>query len=614
MDPKPVSRFALHGWSLPALAGFLAVAAARLLTLPRSIWEWDEIHFLQGVIEFDPVRHHPHPPGYPLLIGLGKVFAFVLRDPYWGLVALSVVASLVGYGALVSAFRRLGGEPGTPAADRLAVGGALLFQLGPAMLVYGPLGLSDAPASLFLALFLAAAARLPSLPSLPKTGSLAAALATGAFAAAAIGCRPQLSVSVLPALAAALWLAGSWRRRGAMLAAFTAVCLLWFVPLLVTVGGPDGFVRLMTKQAGAVATWDTTVPRAGRSPVEIALRFVAHPWGQKWTAFPILALALAGCAALGRTPSRWKPLLPLAVLTAVELALCLSVLNPRDAVRYAIPSLIGIAFVAAVGLDALARRARVPAAAWGVVAALAAGFVVYTWPFLEPRSTSPAPPVQAADWVRKNLPRNTVLLVEKDFAVHAAFLLPSFTRFPYEDGMQRFAGRADRPVWIFGETVLPGGKTCYWPPSDTYGKLTRDLYRTTSLSPVPAEERYEVVADVYAYEPRSGMRGFRWLGGDARIRVFPSRLHARAIALTLGLPEVITEASVTLAISVAGSPTATLEVQRGEQKRIVLPLPDAETVEISVRSAKTFVPVAAGIGGDPRRLAVQLHAVELLGR
>lgn len=609
MDPTSVSRFAFRGWSLPALAGFLAVAAARLLTLPQSVWEWDEILFLQGVREFDPVRHHPHPPGYPLLIGLGKVFAFVLRDPYWGLVALSVVSSLAGYCALVSAFRRLGGEPGTPAADRLAVGGALLFQLGPAMLVYGPLGLSDAPASLFLALFLAAAARLPRLP-----GSLAAALATGAFAAGAIGCRPQLSVSVLPALAAALWLTGSWRRRGAMLAAFTIVCLLWFVPLLVAAGGPDGFVRLMTRQAGAVATWDTTVPRAGRSPVEIALRFVAHPWGQKWTALPVLALALAGCAALGRTPSRWKPLLPLAALTAVELALCLSVLNPRDAVRYAIPSLLGISFAAAVGLDVLARRARVPGAAWGAVAALAAGFLVYTWPFLEPRSTSPAPPVQAASWVRANLPRNTVLLVEKDLAVHAAFLLPSFTRFPYEEGMQRFASRPDRPVWIFGETVLPGGKTYHWPPSDTYGKLTRDLYRTTSLSPVPAEQRYEAVAGLYAYEPRSGRRGFRWLGEEAKLRVFPHRLHARALALTLGLPEVVSEGSVALAISVAGSPTATLEVPRGAQRRIVLPLPDAETVEISVRSAKTFVPVAAGIGGDPRRLAVQLHDLELLGR
>jgi hypothetical protein len=607
MDQTQVSRFAHRGWSPAAILGFLAVAAARLLTLPESVWELDETLFIQGVIEFEPLRHHPHPPGYPLLIGLGKLFAVVLRDPFWSLVALSVVASLIGYAALVSAFRRLSGF-----SEPVAVGGAVLFHLSPTMLVYGPLPLSDAPTLMFLALFLAAAARLPGA----STGSLGAVMATGAFAAGAIGCRPQLALSVLPALAAALWLAGSWRRRGVLLAAFTVACLVWFVPLLVAVEGPDGLVRFLTKQAGAVATWDTTIPRTGKSPAEIASRFLAHPWGQKWTALPVLALAAAGAAALARTArsQRFQILLPLAVLTAVELAFCLSVMNPRDAVRYALPSLLGVAFLAAVGAEALARRVRVPAAAWVAVAALTGGFVVYAWPLLEPRSTSPSPPAQAADWARRELPPDAVILVEKDYAAHAAYLLPGFTRFSFEEGMRHFAGRPEMRVWIYGETALPGAQTFLWPPSDTYGKLTRDLYRITSLSPVPAEQRYEAVRGLYAYEPRSGGAGYRWLEGDAVLRVFPRRLHARAVALTLGLPEVIPEASVALAISVAGSPTATLEVPRGEKRRIVLPLPEAETVEIAVRSKTTFVPVEAGIGGDPRRLAVQLHALELVGQ
>lgn len=600
MKQTLVSRFSRRGLSIAALLGFMAVAAARLLTLPESVWELDETLFIRGVLEFDPLHHQPHPPGYPLLIGLGKLFHLFLRDPFWSLVTLSAAASLIGYAALVSAFRRLSGG-----SEAVAVIGAALFHLSPTMLIYGPLPLSDAPALMLLALFLAAASRLP--------GSLGAAVAAGVFASGAIGCRPQLALSVLPALAAALWLAGSWRRRGALLAAFTVACLLWFVPLLAAVGGPDGLVRFLTKQAGAVATWDTTIPRAGQPPTAIAARFIAHPWGQKWTALPLLALAAAGAVAVAWS-RRFKILLPLTVLTAVELGLCLAVMNPRDAVRYALPTLIGIAFLAATGSEALARRARVPAAAWAAAAALVAGFVAYARPLLVPRSTSPSPPVQAADWVRANLPRSAVLLVEKDYAAHAAFLLPRFTRFPYEEGMQRFAGRPEKPLFIFGETVLPGAQTFLWPPSDTYGKLTRDLYQITSLSPIPAEQRYEAVRDVLAYEPTPGGAGFRWLGGDAVVRVFPRRLHARAVALTLGLPEVIPEASVALAISVAGSPTATLEVPRGARRQIVLPLPDAEMVEISVRSAKTFVPVAAGIGGDPRRLAVQLHSVELDSR
>ena len=611
MDQKQVSRLSCRGISTAALLGFVAVAAARLLTLPRSVWELDETLFMSGVLDFEPLRHHPHPPGYPLLIGLGKLFALVLNDPFRSLVALSVVASLIGYAALVSAFRRLGGPPGSLEAERIGVAGALLFHLSPTMLVYGPLPLSDAPALMFLALFLAAAARLP--------GSVLAAIATGAFASGAIGCRPQLALSVLPALAAALWLAGSWRRRGALLAAFTVACLVWFIPLVVEVGGLDGLVSFLTKQASAVTTWDTAIPRAGQTPAAIVARFLAHPWGQKWTAGPLLVLALTGAAALVLARTRrktfWKALLPLALLTGLELAFSLSVMNPRDAVRYALPSLLGVAFVAACGAEMLTRRARVPAASWLVTAALCAGFAVYAWPILEPRTTSSSPPVQAADAARRELPADAVLLVEKDYAAHAAWLLPRFTRFSYEEGMRLFANRPETAVWIFGETILPGARTFLWPASDTYGKLTRALYRTTSLSPVLPEQRYDALRGALAYEPRSGGAGFRWLEEDAVIRVFPRR--AGSVALTLGLPEVIPGRQVPVKISIGGRPAAFVVVPRGETRRVVLALPGGAgkggPVEISIQAGSSFVPVEAGIGGDPRRLAVQLHGVELLG-
>jgi hypothetical protein len=606
MDQKQVSRLSRRGFSAAALLGFAAVAAARLLTLPRSVWELDETLFMSGVLDFEPLRHHPHPPGYPLLIGLGKLFALVFDDPFRSLVALSVVASLAGYAALVSAFRRLGGTPGSPESERIGVAGALLFHLSPTMLIYGPLPLSDAPALMFLALFLAAAARLP--------GSVLASIGTGIFASGAVGCRPQLALSVLPALAVTLWLAGSWRRRGVLLAAFTVACLTWFVPLVVEVGGPEGLVRFLTKQAGAVTTWDTTIPRAGQSPAAIAARFVSHPWGQKWTAGPLLALALVGAAALALARTRWKVLLPLVVLTGIELGFSLSVMNPRDAVRYALPSLIGIAFVAACGMEWLTRRVRVPAASWVATAALCAGFAVYAWPLLEPRSTSSSPPAQAAEAARRELPADAVLLVEKDYAAHAAWLLPRFTRFSYEEGMRLFAARPETQLWIFGETILPGAHTFLWPASDTYGKLTRALYRTTSLSPVPPEQRYDALRGVLAYEPRSGGAGFRWLEEDAVIRVFPR--HAGSIALTLGLPEVIPGRQVPVKITMAGKPAGYVVVPRGEKRRVVLRLPGSaergETVEISLRSGSAFVPVEAGIGGDPRRLAVQLHGAELL--
>ncbi|MFY9823674.1 MAG: hypothetical protein WAM82_19995, partial [Thermoanaerobaculia bacterium] len=151
---------AVHRLSPLALAGFVLVAAVRALTLPRSLWEMDEFLFSGAIGRFAPLRHRPHPPGYPLTVGLGKLFALVFHNHFVSLVALAVVSSLVGYWALVVAFRRIAGGAGEPGAERVAVAGALLFQLSPVMLVQGTLPMSDPPALMFLALALAAAAIL----------------------------------------------------------------------------------------------------------------------------------------------------------------------------------------------------------------------------------------------------------------------------------------------------------------------------------------------------------------------------------------------------------------------------------------------------------------------
>ena len=176
----------------------------RALTLPRSLWEMDEVLFARAIERFDPLSHRPHPPGYPLLVGLGKAFNLVFHDPFVSLVALSFVSSLVGFVALVAAFRRIAGE----GSERVAVAGALLFHLSPVMLVQGPLPMSDPPALMFVSLALwagggAVAGRLGPGRDRPRRA-----------ASAAIGCRPQLALAVLPMLAVALWQAPSWRRRG----------------------------------------------------------------------------------------------------------------------------------------------------------------------------------------------------------------------------------------------------------------------------------------------------------------------------------------------------------------------------------------------------------------
>ena len=580
-----------------ALAGFAAVVLTRALTLPRSLWEMDEVLFARAIERFDPLSHRPHPPGYPLLVGLGKAFNLVFHDPFVSLVAFSFVSSLVGFVALVAAFRRIAGE----GSERVAVAGALLFHLSPAMLVQAPLPMSDPPALMFVSLALWAAAVLS------QEGSALAAVGLGAAASAAIGCRPQLALAVLPMLAVALWQAPSWRRRGEAFAAFTFVSLLWFIPLVVATGGPRGFLEHEITQMRYVGAHDARTSRRGCSPSRVFKRFVSHPWGRRMLAGPVLLLALAGVARLGwlRRPAA----LPLGVLSAVQLAVCLRVMDPADAARYALPWVLGVAFAAAAGCEALARLIRRPAAAWVPVAVILAVSVLCALPVLRVRSTSVSPPVRAVNWVKRNLPAKTMILVDEEMAPHASYLLSKFDLSLVDDGLRRAAKRPKAPVYLLaeGESRWKGAMNFRWPSSDAYRRLTRNHYRVVSLSPVSPNYRFQVVRGVYRWEPTIRDARWRWMDADAAIRLFPK--GTRAIAVTLGLDASAPLPSNSVTVSMNGAPAAALEIPRGASRRIELPRKACGPCESGLRSARSFVPAGAGPAGA-RRLAVQLLAVE----
>jgi hypothetical protein len=69
---------------------------------------------------------------------------------------------------------------------------------------------------------------------------------------------------------------------------------------------------------------------------------------------------------------------------------------------------------------------------------------------------------------------------------------------------------------------------------------------------------------------------------------------------------------VRVAVALPGSSTA-VEIPRGEQRRVVLPLSPGDrggVVEISLRSDASFIPAQVRPGQDARRLAVQLLSLE----
>src|SRR5437870_3177983 len=234
---------------LRVILGALLVLISRLATMPKTFWEGDELLFAAAIQKFDPWSSQPHPPGYPLYVGLGKCITLFTGDPFSALVALSVVGCVVGFVALSIAFRQLLDD------DDLAVCGALLFFFSASMLVHGTLPLSDGPALMFVALMLWAATAFPDRVTERR------AIALGLAASAAIGMRPQLVVSVLPVFLVLLFWTRDIRKILAGLISFTILSIAWFVPLLDAAGGWSKLMLWETRQASYVVTHDAAMSR-----------------------------------------------------------------------------------------------------------------------------------------------------------------------------------------------------------------------------------------------------------------------------------------------------------------------------------------------------------------
>ena len=64
------------------------------MAFPASIWEQDEAYFGCGVLRFEPLANHPHPPWFPLWIGIGKLLNVLVGEPTLALQIASLAASV----------------------------------------------------------------------------------------------------------------------------------------------------------------------------------------------------------------------------------------------------------------------------------------------------------------------------------------------------------------------------------------------------------------------------------------------------------------------------------------------------------------------------------------
>ena len=401
--------------------GVLAIAytLAHLPYLAAALEDIDSVNFALGIREFDVAQHRPHPPGYPVYIGLAKVGATALKMLGTGPAPSAIEArtlsllSLLGAIACVFLLYRVMAcwSSGASAEsddlitapwrsfDARALGATALTLACPLMWYLGVRPMSDVPG---LAAALAAQAALGLAWWRQRAGAssghrlspdrLAASgrmIVLGALLAGiAIGFRSQNALLTLPLLAGVL-IDRIGRGVAAALAgtsvALSVGALAWAIPLVAASGGLDGYLAALGSQAGedfagVEMLYSNPSPRLAAFAL---LRTFLYPWDSVILGGIVVALAAMGAIALVLRDRRG--LTAIALVSVPYLAFHLA-FQDTTFVRYALPLVPPTVYLAVCGLEATLRQAALP-----VAGGLALWSVASAAPILAAYGSEPSP-------------------------------------------------------------------------------------------------------------------------------------------------------------------------------------------------------------------------------
>lgn len=396
--PSGASRAPL--WGAAVLLVAVGVAAGHLGVLPTTLEDIDSVNFALGVRDFDPARHRPHPPGYPVYVAVAKVATAVTRA-VWpdgradrvearALAGVSLLAGLVLVWLVARAFSALaaGGRDrtGRPPMSARAFSATLLVAACPLTWYMTARPMSDVPGlaaacAAVVCLGLAWWRQHPSpdhgrrLEPLEMAASGRMVVLGALLAGLAVGVRSQTLWLTAPLLALVLADRVGRGVAGAMLGAaiaFVLGALAWGVPLLVASGGLDAYLAALGSQAGEdfAGVEMLSLNPTPRVAAFALLRTFVWPWESVALAAAVLVLAAVGAVVLVVRERRTA--LAVAAISLPYLVFHLAFQDTAFA-RYALPVVLSVAFLAAVALDAAGRAGLVAAAglaAWSLSLAM----------------------------------------------------------------------------------------------------------------------------------------------------------------------------------------------------------------------------------------------------
>ena len=375
--PNPLFSLHLFGWRnnradvAASIILLLVLATSRFAAFPASIWEQDEAYFGCGVIQFDVTANHPHPPGFPLWMVLGKATSTVVDQPTRGLRVVSACASVYIVFPLLSLWciwlRR-----------ELALAATLLYLFNPAAWVLSGRAFSEPLATLLIILTLAY--WLDRAPNSAKNtiGSIAAGLCLLTRAHSVIPLAPVILYQVMRSTTP--------RQRFAVVTPLLVLVTAGYGAVLISAGGAGPLLEA-TAQHGGYHFGELAKADLGFGESGIARAFLVPVAALVWLVAAMIGVAVSWIQRR-ECPGLW----PLFLLAVVPFLFLVYGLSWAGNVRYALPLVaLGWGF-AVVGVHRLVGRWCVLLLGLSLI-----GLVVPIAPELGAYRAVASPPVRALE-------------------------------------------------------------------------------------------------------------------------------------------------------------------------------------------------------------------------
>lgn len=453
----------VSGSARPELLVAALYLAAHLPSFAPSLEDIDSINFALGLREFDPALHQPHPPGYPVYMALGRLLTPAIASEATILGLLSVVAGAVAIVAAWHLFAEIADHQGPPRTGQRDAARTLVVRVATILLAAAPLfwmsglrPMSDMPG-----LALAMTAQALALQGRARPRLL---ILSGVCAGLAAGIRVQTLLLTVPLLVIAMTTRPTEPRKHGEsvrprisvspwpVVAFAAACLAWAVPLVMAAGGIDGYLRALGTQAGEDIAF---VDMLWLNPSPRRLAFVLYEtFVLPWSAAPLAAaVALAAGAGLIVMGARERIALALLLAAFGPYAVAHMLLQETFHIRYALPVLPLVAYVAARGVAAAGRPA--PA----VAAALVIGALVVALPGGILYGRSPHPAFQAIRDLRVEAASSRPAAVYTHFGLWRPLqadgrdlpVVPPRWRYEWLGPVEYWKGGGSDPIWFLAD-------------------------------------------------------------------------------------------------------------------------------------------------------------------